>query len=127
MVLFDRNNKIRKYEKVEDILQDFYELRLEYYEKRKTSLLDCLSHDLLKLSNQSRFILMIIEEKIIINRRKKIAIVEDLIKHKFDVWFANDNAKAKLTNRIKAIEESNNNAGNDDNDNENDNKNEKRR
>jgi len=35
MVLFDKDGKIRKYESVIQILRDFYELRLGFYEKRK--------------------------------------------------------------------------------------------
>lgn len=37
IVCFDKHGKIRKYESPEEILKEFYELRLEYYVKRKVS------------------------------------------------------------------------------------------
>jgi DNA gyrase/topoisomerase IV, subunit A len=35
MICFDSGGKIRKYETPEEILEDFYPLRLQYYQKRK--------------------------------------------------------------------------------------------
>lgn len=37
IVCFDKNGKIRKYESPEEILKEFYVLRLEYYVKRKVN------------------------------------------------------------------------------------------
>ena len=37
MVLFDSKLKIKKYATINQIMEDFYKLRLEYYEKRKVS------------------------------------------------------------------------------------------
>jgi DNA topoisomerase-2 len=37
MVVFDSEGKIRKYATPEQILDDFYDLRLTYYQKRKAS------------------------------------------------------------------------------------------
>jgi DNA topoisomerase-2 len=34
-VLFDASGRIKKYETPEEILHDFYELRLSFYQKRK--------------------------------------------------------------------------------------------
>ncbi|KAM0844041.1 hypothetical protein ACQ4PT_057322 [Festuca glaucescens] len=58
MRLFDRTGLIiRKYKTPEEILEEFFDLRLEYYEKRKKMQLESLNLDLLKISNQVRFIL----------------------------------------------------------------------
>jgi DNA topoisomerase-2 len=35
MICFDMNGKIRKYKSPEEILEEFYTLRLSYYQKRK--------------------------------------------------------------------------------------------
>ena len=45
MVLFDANGVIKRYESSEDILRDFFMLRMEYYSKRRLALIqvsDCL-------------------------------------------------------------------------------------
>ena len=39
MVLFDAHGVIKRYESAEDILRDFFMLRLEYYSKRRLALI----------------------------------------------------------------------------------------
>lgn len=39
MMLFDAEGKIKRYDSPEQILQEFFDLRLQYYEKRRLSLL----------------------------------------------------------------------------------------
>jgi len=39
MMLFDADGKIRRYESAEEILTEFFDLRLQYYERRRVSLL----------------------------------------------------------------------------------------
>ena len=39
MVLFDANGVIKRYECTEDILRDFFMLRMEYYSKRRLALI----------------------------------------------------------------------------------------
>jgi DNA topoisomerase-2 len=38
MICFDSNGKIKKYNSPEEILEEFYVLRLSYYQKRKVCL-----------------------------------------------------------------------------------------
>lgn len=45
MVLFDSNNKIKKYESVQEILEEFYLIRLEFYHKRKEYLISKLDRE----------------------------------------------------------------------------------
>lgn len=35
MVMFDPQGKIKKYSTPEEVIEDFYDVRLEYYHKRK--------------------------------------------------------------------------------------------
>jgi DNA topoisomerase-2 len=43
MMLFDAEGKIKRYDSPEEILQEFFDLRLAYYEKRRVALLQvCL-------------------------------------------------------------------------------------
>merc|ERR1712029_581531 len=57
MVLFDHLGVLRRYDTVNQILGEFYTLRLEYYVKRKAFLEGMLGADAAKLSNQARFII----------------------------------------------------------------------
>jgi DNA topoisomerase-2 len=83
MVCFDPAGKIKKYATPEDMVTDFYDVRLEYYHKRKKHLVADLElvHD--RLSNQARFIQMIIKKELVLSNRKKKDIVAELRKKDF--------------------------------------------
>ncbi|KAH8920847.1 type II DNA topoisomerase [Atractiella rhizophila] len=83
MVCFDANGKIKKYSSAEEILDAFYDVRLEYYHKRKDFLIDDLNLQYEKLSNQARFILMIVNDELVISKRKKADVVSELRKLEF--------------------------------------------
>jgi len=65
-VLFDAASCIRRYTSVTEILNEFYELRLKYYVKRKEYMEGMLSAESLKLANQARFICEKIDGRIAI-------------------------------------------------------------
>jgi hypothetical protein len=44
MMLFDAEGKIKRYESPEQILQEFFDLRLQFYEKRRVALLQVGSY-----------------------------------------------------------------------------------
>ena len=52
MVLFDHLGVLRRFDNVNQILGEFYNLRLDYYHKRKAFLEGMLGADAAKLSNQ---------------------------------------------------------------------------
>lgn len=83
LVCFDGQGRIHKYESPLDIMEEFYHIRLNFYEKRKQYLLNEMQKDLDKLSNQSRFIKMIIDNKLVISKKKKAALVTELSKLNF--------------------------------------------
>lgn len=78
MHLFDENNLIKKYATPEQILEDFFQLRLQYYEKRKKVIVENLELELLKLENKVKFILGVVRGEIIVNNRKKSDLVQEL-------------------------------------------------
>lgn len=83
LVCFDGQGRIHKYETPLDIMEEFYHIRLSFYEKRKQYLLNEMQKELDKLSNQSRFIKMIIDGKLIISKKKKAVLVAELAKLNF--------------------------------------------
>lgn len=79
MHLFDHNGIIKKYNSPEEIINDFYKIRLEYYEKRRDYLINDLNKQIELVSNKVRFIEEIINEDLIIFRKKKKEIEHLLI------------------------------------------------
>lgn len=78
LVAFDEEGRITKYDSVEDILKAFYAVRIKFYEKRKQHQLSTMQRDLDKLSNQARFIQMIIDGTLVISKKKKSVLVTEL-------------------------------------------------
>ncbi|KAF2204575.1 type II DNA topoisomerase [Delitschia confertaspora ATCC 74209] len=80
LVAFDAQGRIHKYATVLDIMEEFYHIRLRYYEKRKQNQLDQMQYQLEKMTNQARFIQMIIDGKLVVSRKKKAVLVTELQK-----------------------------------------------
>ena len=78
LVLFDEEGKLRKYSGAKHILNDFCEVRLEYYERRKDYMIETLANDVSRLSNKVRFIRAVIEGDFVIQNKKKSVILEEL-------------------------------------------------
>ncbi|CAB4268140.1 unnamed protein product [Prunus armeniaca] len=78
MHLFDPKGVIKKYDTPEQILEEFFHLRLEFYEKRKKVLLDNLEMELLKLENKVRFILAVVNGEIIVSNRRRADLFLEL-------------------------------------------------
>jgi DNA topoisomerase-2 len=75
MYLFNKNCQIRKYESAVDIISDFYDVRLEYYQMRKDKLLAKLIYDIDLLRNKQRFIRECVAETIVVHKMKKDDLV----------------------------------------------------
>jgi DNA topoisomerase-2 len=56
MHMFDANIKLHKYSTVEEIIDDFYGVRLDTYRKRKEYLVADMEKKLVRLSNRARYI-----------------------------------------------------------------------
>ncbi|XP_044386933.1 DNA topoisomerase 2-like isoform X1 [Triticum aestivum] len=76
--LFDSDGRIRTYGTPEDILKEFFQLRLEFYARRKAIMLQNIGNEILKLKNKVRFILAVISEDIIVNNRKTAELYLEL-------------------------------------------------
>ncbi|XP_077359532.1 DNA topoisomerase 2-alpha isoform X2 [Festucalex cinctus] len=84
MVLFDHAGSLKKYESVQDILKDFFELRLKYYNLRKDWLLGMLGAESAKLTNQARFILEKIQGILVIENKPKKELIRMLQQMGYD-------------------------------------------
>lgn len=81
--LFDKDCRLRKYLSVEEIIEDFYTVRLEAYSRRKTSLIIELNKKLTKLSNRARYIQLNLSGVIDLRGKSNSVINELLMKMEF--------------------------------------------
>ena len=66
MVLFDTKQKLKKYETVHDIINEFCHFRYGFYVKRKVYLIKTIENELLVLKNKFRFLTEVMDETLII-------------------------------------------------------------
>lgn len=80
MHAFDRNGCLKKYEKVNEILKEFYGIRLEYYNKRKEYLEGMLKAESDRLTDQARFILEKCNSTLVVENKKRKTMIDELIR-----------------------------------------------
>ena len=78
MHLFDSQMRLHKYESVQEIIDAFYEVRIDTYKKRKAAIVNEITNKLLELSNRSKYIQGVLDSKIDL-RRKTSKEVDDLL------------------------------------------------
>ena len=82
MVLFDSKNKIKKYNTVEEIINEFYDVRLDFYKQRKNYLMAKLGFALEKNKNKKKFINMVLEGELPFKGTKNKKEVYKLLQNK---------------------------------------------
>ena len=78
MNLFNSEDKLKKYNSVSDIIDDFCSVRLEYYGTRKAHLIDVLEKELIVLSNKAKYIQEVLNGTIDLRKKKKDEIIQML-------------------------------------------------
>ena len=89
MHVFNQNGKIIKMTCPEEILYEFYKIRIEYNKKRKQYLLNQLDINIKIINSKVKFIQGIIDENIIVFRKKKEFIIEQI--EKLNLYKYNNN------------------------------------
>jgi DNA topoisomerase-2 len=96
MHLYGPKGHIKRYHTVEEIIQDYYYIRLKLYKARKEYQLGILEYQLKIISYKVKFILMVVQKELEINNKKKQEIEESLIKNNFPK-FGKNKSDNKLT------------------------------
>jgi len=78
MHLFDAHMRLHKYETVQEIIDAFYDVRMDTYKKRKAAIVNEITNKLLELSNRSKYIQGVLDGTIDL-RRKTSKEVDDLL------------------------------------------------
>ncbi|KAI5070065.1 hypothetical protein GOP47_0014408 [Adiantum capillus-veneris] len=78
MHLFDAKGRIQKFNSPEQILEAFFNVRLELYVRRKEVQLRNLQLELLKVENKVRFVISVVKGEIIVSSRKMTELHHEL-------------------------------------------------
>ena len=107
MNLFNSEDKLKKYDKVEDIIDEYYDIRLQYYDYRKDNIIDNLEKDLLILSNKVKYIMELLNGTIDLRKKKKIEIFDLIIEKGYDIIDDDDEFKYLLRMPMDSVSEEN--------------------
>jgi len=85
MNLFNYEDKLKKYDSVEEIIDDYFDIRLDYYEERKNFMIDALEKELLVLSNKAKYIKELLDGTIDLRKKKKQEISKMLLENNYNI------------------------------------------
>eukprot|EP00127_Corallochytrium_limacisporum_P004359 Clim_evm42s158 gene=Clim_evmTU42s158 len=87
MVLFDKSGRLKRYGNPQEIIEEFYDERMVYYQKRKDLLAEKLMDEVKRLNNKVRFIKSVVNGDLKISNVRKKDLVAELQNRKFDLFY----------------------------------------
>jgi DNA topoisomerase-2 len=84
MHLFDAEDKLKKYDCVQTIIDDYYETRLKLYQTRKEYLISALEKELVLLTNKAKYITEVLNGTIDLRRKKHEEVIAMLTEKGYD-------------------------------------------
>jgi DNA topoisomerase-2 len=97
MHLFNDQDMLKKYATVSEIIDDYYETRLELYSVRKLHLISVLERELCVLSNKARYIQELLDDTIDLRRKTKVQVIEMLTAKQYAIIEETDTEYKYLT------------------------------
>jgi len=107
MNLFNEEDKLKKYNVVEDIIDDYYVVRLSHYSIRKEYMVDTLKRELITLSNKARYIQEVLNGSIDLRKKKKTEITDLLNTKQYDVVDNDEDFKYLVKMPMDSVSEEN--------------------
>jgi DNA topoisomerase-2 len=83
--LFDEKDKLQKYSSVVEIIDSYFDVRLELYETRQNFMIESVEKELLILSNKARYIQENLDDTIDLRRKTKTQVIDMLLHKGFHV------------------------------------------
>jgi DNA topoisomerase-2 len=107
MHLFDAEDKLKKYNNVEEIIDDYFGVRLELYGKRKEYMIEELKRELVILSNKAKYIKENLDGTIDLRKKKREEVNKMLEEKKYDIIDEDDDYKYLVKMPMDSVTEEN--------------------
>jgi len=104
MTLFDTEGKIKQFDNANQILSSFYDIRLEYYGKRKALMIERMSREKRILSNKARFVEEVCSGELVVSNRKRKELLAELQERGYEL-FPKDPKKTSVDEEEEEPEE----------------------
>jgi len=85
MHLFDANDTLQKFDKISDIIDSYYDVRLKMYQTRKDFMIESLERELILLTNKAKYIKENLDGTIDLRKKKKEQVIEMLQNKGYDI------------------------------------------
>ena len=89
-----KNNEITKYSNPNYMLKDYADIRLDIYNKRKIHWIKVLENELMLLKYRTKFIKQVVEKELVIFKKQKPVLIEELTSLGYPELSLNINSKA---------------------------------
>jgi DNA topoisomerase-2 len=107
MNLFNAEDKLTKYDSVDSIIDDYFGIRLDYYNERKMNLIENLEKELIIMSNKVRYIQEVLAGTIDLRKKKKQEITNLLKGKNYDMMEEDDEYKYLVRMPMDSVSEEN--------------------
>ena len=107
MHLFDAEDKLKKYETVEQIIDDYFETRLKMYQTRKEYMIKALEKELMLLSNKAKYIQENLDGTIDLRKKKKEEVLQLLSQKGYDIMDEDTDYKYLIKMPMDSVTEEN--------------------
>lgn len=108
LVMFNEEGRIKRFENPLAILEQYYTVRLRCYTLRKEYQISKIERDIEVLTNKMRFIQEVNDDKVVISKRKKADIVDQLKRRNFTPQSKLPAIKSAIENSLIALLEKQN-------------------
>jgi len=107
MHLFNADDQLKKYEKVSEIIDDYFETRLKMYQTRKDYLVANIEYELKVLSNKARYVKENLDGTIDLRKKKKDEIHSMLQAKAYDIIDYDEDYKYLVKMPMDSVTEEN--------------------
>ena len=107
MHMFNHEEKLRLYKNAEEIIDEYFDVRLSMYNKRKEYLIKILEKEMILLSNKAKYIMEVLEGTIDLRKKKKEEITALLKSKNYDVIDDDEDYKYLIKMPMDSVSEEN--------------------
>ncbi len=107
MHMFNHEEKLRLYKNAEEIIDEYFDVRLYMYNKRKEYLIKILEKEMILLSNKAKYIMEVLEGTIDLRKKKKEEITALLKSKNYDVIDDDEDYKYLIKMPMDSVSEEN--------------------
>lgn len=107
MHLFDEREKLQKYDTVKEIIDDYFDTRLDLYQTRKEYLIDVYEKEFLIFLNKTKYLRELLNDTIDLRRKTKQQVIEMLEEKNYHKPEGDDEYKYLLKMQMDSVTQEN--------------------